>query len=85
MPRLRITGSRKARGGKRILGLWGPTSGYRDAEEVVRHIRKGSARYFVREGSWEADIRVVEKDEGAMLVSTADLFSRNHLANLPDC
>ena len=85
MPRVKVTRSRKARGGTDIVGLFGPSIGYETAEEVVSRIREGSARYYVREGSWEADVRVVDHGGGVRLVSTNDVFSRNNLANLPDC
>ena len=85
MPRVKVTGSRKAKGGRLILGLYGPSIGYEPAEEVINRIREGSSRYYVREGSWEADVRVVEEDGESRLVSTKDVLSRNNLENLPDC
>lgn len=85
MPRVKVTGSRKARGGTQIVGLSGPSMGYQTSEEVISQIRTGSTRYYVREGSWEADVRVVEDDGLFKLVSTKDVLSPNHLANLPDC
>ena len=85
MPRSKITRSRKGDGGKRIIGLFGPSMGYQTAEEVVSRIRGGVGRYYVREEAWEADVRVVEEHGAARLVSTKDLFSRNNLSNLPDC
>ena len=85
MARVKVTHTRKTKGRRSIVGLYGPSMGYQDAEEVIDRIRRGVARYYVREGSWEADLRVVEEDGELKLVSTADFFSRNHLANLPDC
>ena len=85
MPRLKVTGSRKARGGTKIVGLYGPSIGYQTSEEVISQIRTGATRYYVREGSWEEDVRVVEDDGLFKLVSTKDVLSPNHLANLPDC
>jgi len=83
MPRVKITRTRKADRGSRIVGLYGPSIGYQSTEEVVDKIRDGE-RYYVREGSWEADIRVVEEDGKTRLVSTRDVLSRNNLSNLPD-
>ena len=68
-----------------IVGLYGPSIGYQTAEEVINQIRDGSTKYYVREGSWEADVRVVEDDGVFKLVSTRDVLSRNSLENLPDC
>ena len=85
MRRLKVTGSRKAWGGTGIVGLCGPTLRYQPMEEVIAHIREGSTQYYVREGSWEADVRVEEEEGGARLVSTRDVLSRNNLLNLPDC
>ena len=81
---MRLLG-RKAKNGTHIVGLFGPSIGYETAEEVASRIREGAARYYVREGSWEADVRVVEAGGGVRLVSTKDVFSRNNLENLPDC
>ncbi len=85
MPRVKVTRSRKARGGRNIVGLYGPSFGYETAEEVASRIGEGATRYYVREGSWEADVRVVEDGGLAKLVTTNDVLSRNNLANLPDC
>ena len=85
MPRVKVTHSRKAKKGAHIVGLFGQSIGYETAEEVVSRIREGAARYYVREGSWEADVRVVEDGGLAKLVTTNDVLSRNNLANLPDC
>ena len=85
VPRMKVTRTRKAKSGKRIVGLYGPSIGFRPAEEVVNRIRSGGGRYYVREGSWEAEIRVVEKEGEVSLVSTLDVLSRNNLFNLPDC
>ena len=84
MRRLKVTRSRKTKGGKEAGGLYGPSFGYQPLEEVIRRIRAGTDRYYVREGSWEADVRVVEDESGSYLVSTRDVLSRNNLANLPD-
>ena len=85
MPRVKVTRTRKVEGGRRIVGLYGPSFGYQTAEEVLSAIRAGDVRYFVRAGSWEADVRVVEEGGEATLVTTRDVLSRNNLANLPDC
>ncbi len=85
MPRSKITRSRKADGGRRIIGLFGPSMGYQTAEEVESRIRAGVSRYYVREDSWESDIRLVDEGGTVRLVSTKDVFSGNNLANLPDC
>jgi len=85
MPRVKVTRSRKAKGGRMILGLYGSSIGYQTAKEVINRIRDGSTKYYVREGSWEADVRVVEDDGAFKLVSTRDVLSRNNLENLPDC
>ena len=84
MPRSKVTRSRKANGGKRIVGLFGPSMGYQTAEEVAYIIQAGSGKYYVREESWEADVRLVDAEGGISLVSTKDALSRNNLANLPD-
>ncbi len=85
MARVRITRTRKTKGARRIVGLYGPSIGYQSAEEVAVAIRNGCAHYFVRAGSWEAEVRVVEAEVGMRLISTEDVLSRNNLLNLPDC
>jgi hypothetical protein len=85
MPRVKVTRTRKVGGGKRIVGLCGPSIGYQTAEEVLSQMRAGSVRYYVRAESWEADVRVVEEDGELTLVTTRDVLSRNNLANLSDC
>ena len=84
MPRVRITRTRKTCGGRRVIGVFGPTVGYQSAGEVAEALRDGTIRYYVREGAWEADVRVAEDEEGMRLVSTEDLLSQNNLMNLPD-
>ena len=84
MPRVKVTRTRKAKGGRRIVGLYGPSIGFQPAEEVVNRIRSGGGRFYVREGSWEEEIRVVEIEGAVSLVSTLDVLSKNNLLNLPD-
>lgn len=85
MARWKVTKTRKAKDRGWILGMFGPSMGYQSAEEIVQRIREGVARYYVREGSWEAEIRVVDEGDSSRLVSTKDVFSKNNLLNLPDC
>jgi len=85
MPRVKVTRSRKADGGRSIVGLFRPSMGYQTAEEVIARIREGVGRYYVREGPWEADVRAVDESGVVRLVSTTDVLSRNNLSNLPDC
>jgi len=83
MARLRVTHSQKGRG-RRITGLYGPRFGFRLTREVVGHLQDQSHRYYVREGDWEDEVKVVEEGDKARLLTTRDVFSRNHLLNLPD-
>ena len=84
MPRVKVTRSRKVKGGRLIVGLYGPSMGFQPVDEVIRNIQQGSIRYFVREGSWEEDVRVVDDGGGFVLVTTKNVFSPNNLENLPD-
>lgn len=83
MSRRKVTGSEKRRSGE-ILGLFGPSFGYRSAERVIGDIEGGVHHYYAREGPHDSEVRV-ELDAGEKrLVSTKDILSRNHLRNLPD-
>jgi len=83
MARLRVTHSQKGRG-RRITGLYGPGFGFRPAEEIAQHLQDQSHRYYVREGGWEDEVKVVGEGDKARLLTTRDVVSRNHLLNLPD-
>jgi hypothetical protein len=65
--------------------LEGPSFGFLSAEQVVENIRNGSDRYYVREASFEAEVRVIEEGGQKVLVTTRDVTSRNNLFNLPGC
>ena len=84
MPRAKVTRSRKAKGGRLILGLYGPSIGFQPVEEVIGNIRRGAVGYYVRAGSWETDVRVAEENGAFVLVTTKDVLSPNNLENLPD-
>ena len=83
MAKRKVTGSMKGKG-RRIIGLSGPSFGYRSAEEVIADIRTRAHEYYVREGSHESKIRVVGEGDEQRLVSTQDILSRNNLENLSD-
>ncbi len=83
MARLKVTHSQKA-GGGRITGLYGPGFGFRPTEEVARHILDRTHQYYVREGSWAADLKVEVRDQEVVLKTTNDVLSPNNLQNLPD-
>lgn len=63
MARFKVTESARSREG-RILGLYGPSFGYRTTKEVISDLLAGRHVYFVREGSYESEVRVIEEGEG---------------------
>ena len=81
MARFKVTESARSREG-RILGLYGPSFGYRTTKEVISDLLAGRHVYFVREGSYESQVRVIEEGEGRTIVSTRDIVSPNNLQNL---
>jgi hypothetical protein len=82
MPRRKVTACSKGPGG-RVVGLFGPSFGYRTAQEVIEGTLAGREHYFVREGSHETDVRVIFEKGKQTLVTTRDILSRNNLRNLP--
>jgi len=84
MARRRVTLARKGPGGT-ITAVGGPSFGFQTAQVVVEEIQSGSHTYFVREGPFETDVKVVEEGGQMALVSTRDVLSRNNLQNLPGC
>ncbi len=84
MVRRKVTGSEKGRR-REITGLYGPSFGYRSAKDVIEDIEQHGHQYFVREGSYEADVLVVRDGTKQRLESTRDVLSMNNLQNLPSC
>lgn len=84
MARRKVTRRRKGPGGK-ITALSGPSFGFQSAEAVIADIREGLHTYFVREGPFETEVKVVAEGDQLRLVSTRDVLSRNNLRNLPGC
>ncbi len=84
MARLKVTKSEKGPGGS-IIGLFGPTFGYRMLSDIVADIEVGEHTYCVREASYESVVRVIHDGEDELHIrSTWDVLSRNNLSNLPD-
>ena len=84
MARRKVTHSQK-QAGRKITGLCGPSFGFRSTKEVIADIKESRHTYFVREGPFETEVKVVNRDGGLELVSTQDVLSRNNLLNLPKC
>lgn len=82
MARWRVTGSVKGKNGT-ILGLFGPSFGYRSTLEVITDLLSGSHKYFVREGPYESEVRVVKNGDQETIMTTPDVLSPNNLENLP--
>jgi len=82
--RRKITLSRKGPR-SRITALGGPSFGFQSAEDVIGDIQEGLHTYFVREGPFETELKVVEDEGEPELISTGDVLSRNNLRNLPGC
>lgn len=81
MARRKVTGCRWGRGGE-ILGLFGPSFGYRSKEDILDDLLSGREQYYVREAPHESELRVVETDGGMELRTTSNPLSHNHLKNL---
>ncbi len=84
MARRKVTHSQK-KAGRYITGLCGPSFGFRSTKEVILDIKESRHTYFVREGPFETEVKVVSGEGGLDLVSTRDVLSRNNLLNLPAC
>lgn len=82
MARRKVTKAEKGRDGT-ILGVSGPSFGYRSTQEVVADILEGKHVYFVREGPYESAVRVVGEGDHPQIITTRDILSPNHLENLP--
>jgi hypothetical protein len=80
--RRKVTHSQK-KAGRYITGLCGPSFGFRSTKEVILDIKESRHTYFVREGPFETEVKVVSGEGGLDLVSTRDVLSRNNLLNLP--
>jgi hypothetical protein len=82
MVRWKVTGTEKGRDGT-IVGVSGPSLGYRSVREVIADLQSGKHQYYVREGPHESEVRVVGEGDDLRIQTTHDILSPNHLENLP--
>ena len=68
--------------GRRIVGLFGPTMGYRSTAEVIADLDSGSNSYFVKAGPYESEVKAVGDGEERTVFTTKNILSPNHLENL---
>lgn len=81
MPRWKITRSDLGKRGE-VLAVYGPSRGYLTTPEVVADIESRTHSYYVKEGPYESEVRVVGEGSDKTIITTRDIFSPNHLHNL---
>lgn len=82
MPRWKITQSDRGKEGE-IVAVYGPSRGYLTTPDVIADIESGTHSYYVKAGPYESEVRVVEAGTGKTITTMTDIFSPNHLHNLP--
>jgi len=81
MPRWKITQSDRGKVGE-ILAVYGPSRGYLTTPEVIADIESGAHSYYVKEGPYESEVRVVGEGTSKTITTTRDILPPNHLHNL---